>query len=255
MRQRIGVPGGFDVRQQADEGGRRRRPRRPAARRRFRRRDGPRRSARRPVRRCHFRRGHPRRCQCRPGRPGRPGRASGTGRAARRRAGGDRRRSRGPRPWPELGEECLQQRLAVDRPAGRVGQARPAGVGWAGPIDVAADADDDGHRSWRSAGRRCVGLGEHAGQLVVADEQVVRPLHGRPDAGHRPAGRGGGEGDRGGAEVEVVGERTGRSRTETSRLLPGGASHRRPSRPRPAVWWSATATRPAGAPRRASPRR
>ena len=48
------------------------------------------------------------------------------------------------------------------------------------------------------------------------------------------------------------GGRTGRRRTDTSRAAPGGASQRRPSRPRPAVWWSATATSPSGAPRRAS---
>ena len=47
----------------------------------------------------------------------------------------------------------------------------------------------------------------------------------------------------------------GRSRTESNRLVPSGASHRRPRRPRPALWWSATATTPSGAPRRASSRR
>ena len=39
---------------------------------------------------------------------------------------------------------------------------------------------------------------------------------------------------------------------ETSSELPGGACHRRPSRPRPAVWWSATSAVPGGAPCRAA---
>ena len=48
------------------------------------------------------------------------------------------------------------------------------------------------------------------------------------------------------------GASAGRNNTETRRDAPGGATHPRPRRPRPAVWKSATATRPSGAPRRAS---
>ena len=48
------------------------------------------------------------------------------------------------------------------------------------------------------------------------------------------------------------GASAGRRRTDTRSDAPGGATHPRPRRPRPAVWKSATATRPAGAPRRAS---
>ena len=40
----------------------------------------------------------------------------------------------------------------------------------------------------------------------------------------------------------------GRSKTDASRLAPGGDSQRRSRRPLPAVWWSATATSPGGAP-------
>ena len=43
----------------------------------------------------------------------------------------------------------------------------------------------------------------------------------------------------------------GRSTTVISNDEPGGASHVRPNRPRPAVWWSATTTTPSGAPARA----
>jgi hypothetical protein len=46
----------------------------------------------------------------------------------------------------------------------------------------------------------------------------------------------------------------GRSRTDTSSEPPGGATHVRSRRPRPAVWWSATTTMPSGAPSRASAR-
>ena len=44
------------------------------------------------------------------------------------------------------------------------------------------------------------------------------------------------------------GARSGRSRIEHSNDAPGGDSHWRSSRPRPALWKSATATRPSGAP-------
>ncbi len=43
------------------------------------------------------------------------------------------------------------------------------------------------------------------------------------------------------------GFQVGRSRTEKSRLVAGGASQRRSRRPRPVVWWSATSTEPSDA--------
>ena len=48
-----------------------------------------------------------------------------------------------------------------------------------------------------------------------------------------------------------AGSRSGRKSTEARRDAPGGDSHRRSRRPRPALWCSATATIPSGAPRRA----
>ena len=47
----------------------------------------------------------------------------------------------------------------------------------------------------------------------------------------------------------VGGPGTGRSNTEHEQGRPGGPPSGGPSRPRPADWWSATATSPAGAPR------
>src|SRR5579875_833965 len=44
------------------------------------------------------------------------------------------------------------------------------------------------------------------------------------------------------------GSRGGRRRTDTSSAVPGGASQRLPLRPRPAAWWSATATIPSAPP-------
>ena len=46
------------------------------------------------------------------------------------------------------------------------------------------------------------------------------------------------------AQVHLGSSHPGRRRTEASRFAPGGDSQRRSSRPRPAVWWSATTTRP-----------
>ena len=52
------------------------------------------------------------------------------------------------------------------------------------------------------------------------------------------------------ANADDSGGSAGRSSADTSSDAPGGATHDRPSRPRPAVCSSATATTPSGAPRR-----
>ena len=90
--------------------------------------------------------------------------------------------------------------------------------------------------------------------LRPPDEQVVGPLQVGRDAGDVSHGRlARREGDGLGRAVRAtraVG--AGRSRIEHSSDAPGGACHVRPRRPRPAVWWSATSTVPAGAPARAA---
>ena len=89
----------------------------------------------------------------------------------------------------------------------------------------------------------------------IADQEVVGPFERGARAGHS-AGLGGREGHPP-PWTDGVGRREVRvgSRTDISRFAPGGASHRRPRRPRPAVWWSATRHHPAGGPGRASRRR
>ena len=82
-------------------------------------------------------------------------------------------------------------------------------------------------------------------------QQVVRPLD-RPDVQPRPPPAMASAA----ARATTVparwrwsgAARSGRSSTDNNRLAPAGASQRRPSRPRPAVWWSATATTPSAAP-------
>ena len=163
-------------------------------------------------------------------------------------------RSRGARgveiaePVDVPGEERVEQRRA-GRPDGRPrgctrSRSSASSAGTSVHSHVHAEADH------QRVARR---LGEDPAQLALAHEEVVRPLHARPrprwsprpprPSPARPRSRAGGAAPPGAA---------GRSSTEASSDAPGGATHVRPSRPRPAVWWSATATTPAGAPARAS---
>src|SRR5262249_91312 len=130
--------------------------------------------------------------------------------------------------------------------------SRRGDLGWElVPVDVHAGADDDGV---------AVAFGEDPRQLAVADDEVVGPLqagreprdprHGLPPPRAAPAaGPPPHAIDTAGARP---GPRAGRSSPAARSDAPGGATHPRPRRPRPAVWKSATATRPSGAPRRAS---
>ena len=89
--------------------------------------------------------------------------------------------------------------------------------------------------SLRSAHQEVVGPLEHD---VDRGHLLDRTGQGHPRRHHRPAG------DRPRWPQQHA----------TSSDEPGGASQVRPSRPRPAVWWSATTTRPSPAPARAASR-
>ena len=91
------------------------------------------------------------------------------------------------------------------------------------------------------------GLGQDAGELRVAEEEVVRPLEHRPDAGDLLAGGDRGEGQPLHRVVRPAAQVAARI-TLASRFAPGGASQVRSRRPRPASWWSVTSTDRSGAP-------
>ena len=101
------------------------------------------------------------------------------------------------------------------------------------PADVEAHADDD-----RAGG---VALGEDPGQLRASPTSrsfghfsvTSTPATSRQASTAASATR----------RVSSLGcAGTSWNRIDTSRLAPGGASHRRSRRPRPAVWWAATST-------------
>ena len=187
-------------------------------------------------------------------RPGRPGPAWRSGPAPRRPGGGGptggRARAAG-RPGGRAGARAGRSGRPGRRPAPSSSRQVPP------PSEGRAN-----RRSARYPATTAVGpaaelrLGQDPGQLGPADQQVVGPLERRLDPGHLGAGVDGGQREGTRAQVQVVRARNrGRSRTEARRLAPGGDSQRRSRRPRPAVWWSATATRPSGAPRRACSRK
>ena len=82
------------------------------------------------------------------------------------------------------------------------------------------------------------------GDLAAADEHVVRILDRRAPAPIAAA-------TASAATSVISGQRAtggdGRRTTEIARPLPGSSTQTRPSRPRPLVWCSATATVPCGA--------
>ena len=166
-------------------------------------------------------------------RPAGPGRAPSRGRTRRgprasSRASRISDRSTGcPASWLQGGGRS--------RPGPRGRSSSVAGQFTLIPIPTTIGRRGPGARPDRRD-RSQVGLGQDPGQLAtVRPQQVVRPLDPQP-RGRRPTRRprrrpgpprhwpGGGR----------PAGRSGRSRTDTSRLAPGGASQRRPSRPRPA---------------------
>ena len=87
------------------------------------------------------------------------------------------------------------------------------------------------------------GLGEDPGDLLAVDEDVVRVLDRRARRrSRRPPPRA--------ATSVSSGQRAtgggGRRTTESASPVPGSSTQTRPSRPRPAVWCSASATVPCG---------
>ena len=134
-----------------------------------------------------------------------------------------------------------------------------------GQFDVEADADHHdgplvgpaGADPTRRRPGRPVGLGQDPGQLAVGAEPS--PGHTR-SFGHLSPGRtpatastrlGGGHADRHRGAVRDDGVAAAGAGPTPAATAPGGASHVRSRRPRPAVWWSATSTIPSGAPSRA----
>ena len=181
--------------------------------------------------------------------PGRPGPGARACPAAR----GSARESSAHRVAGEVGEERVEHGQPVDVGAGLVvergrqaGQLRGEHLG---PRHVEPEADDD-RRDLPAHDER---LGQDAGQLAVADEQVVGPLQLGAHPGHLLARGRGRERRRPGSGAAAGRRRRGaRGRAATgwrrAARSPRGASQRRPSRPRPAVWWSATRTVPKAAP-------
>ncbi len=120
------------------------------------------------------------------------------------------------------------------RPHQVLGQVVVAGR----PVHVDPDPDDDGRRSTPA------GPGTGARSASARTPASFRPSPPNRSLGHLMPGRtpatdsarlGGGQGHRGtGTGGVAAAGRSGRSRTDTSRLAPGGASQRRSSRPRPA---------------------
>ena len=151
-------------------------------------------------------------------------------------------------------EEVVEEGPAVHRlrrPA-HVVQAGAPCFRRAGPGHVDPDAHDhDGsegrtRRTPPRPGPRPAWRRRGAGRWATSAPARPRPPPGRrpPRPGPPPPHRGARRRPRS----------PGRRRTEASRFAPGGDSQRRSRRPRPAVWWSATATSPAAAPWRARSR-
>ena len=116
-------------------------------------------------------------------------------------------------------------------------------------VDVDAHAGDDRRTRWRVDP-----FGQDAGQLALAEQHVVGPLEGRRlrRAGAAPARRR----TRSAAAATASPPRRPAARSSTDKVSAdrAGVSHVRSSRPRPAVWCSATTTRPSpAAPARARP--
>ena len=167
------------------------------------------------------------------------------------RYAGRRSRAGSPRvvAAPELLDQGRQQRRAVDRSAGDERQRGRLGhgqlVGGLGAVD--ADADHGG-------GRPVVldPLEQDPAQLVAAGEHVVGPLQADLDA-RDPAygGRGRDAGQQRQPRPPLrAGRPRGRAGTRRSASCAAGVTHSRPSRPRPAVWCSATSTSPSPSPAR-----
>ena len=159
------------------------------------------------------------------------------------------------------GEDAFQrtqgrrdQRGAADRDPGHaeLGQRRARARSPSAPAagrrsrwTLIAHADHDGRArsgvSTRSA---------RTPQTLRPEQQhVVRPLEVGGQVGLLPdpvGDREPGQQRQPGPPVER--RRPGRTSTDIAMLVPGGAVQVRPSRPRPADWWSATSTLPAGAP-------
>jgi hypothetical protein len=120
------------------------------------------------------------------------------------------------------------------------------------PTTTAPDPSAPGSRP--GGGPRELRLGQHPGQLCPADQQVVGPFEHRPTPATSRQASAAARATAAAHRCSSAGRRSGRNRTDTSRICPGGASQRRSSRPRPAVWCSATATA-LGGPRPGPPRR
>ena len=190
-------------------------------------------------------------------RPAPPGRASRSAGAPRRPADAGRPRRRAAaaaapaRPASARGARAGRP---ARRPRPRSSRQVPPAPCGPGPGHVDPDPDDHARRGRRCPAENSASASTPASFACRADQQVVGPLQHRLHAGHLRTGVRPRQRHRRRAQVHSVPPHAGRSRTEASRFAPGGDSQRRSSRPRPAVWWSATTTRPSGAPWRARSR-